>query len=70
MDGTSGWVAMGRKMRLNKAVAKKKLARQLGERVAQSVGHTALLYRPGIPPILDLENLLTAENVLDNNEED
>jgi diaminohydroxyphosphoribosylaminopyrimidine deaminase/5-amino-6-(5-phosphoribosylamino)uracil reductase len=52
-------------LRLNKVTNKKKLAKRLGERVAaslgahvaQSVGHTALLYRPGIPPILDLEEL-------------
>ena len=53
-------------LRLNKAVGKKKLAKRLGERigkalgayVAQAVGHTALLYRPGIPPVLDLEQLV------------
>ncbi len=52
-------------LRLNKAVNKKKIARLLGERAAamlgahvvQSVGHTVLLYRPGIPPILNLEEL-------------
>jgi pyrimidine deaminase RibD-like protein/RNA-binding protein YhbY len=50
-------------LKLNKAVGKKKLAKQLGERiaaelhahVAQTVGHTVLLYRPGIPPVLMLE---------------
>ena len=53
-------------VRLNNAVAKKKGAKMLGERiaaelgahVAQTVGHTVLLYRPGIPPILDLQELL------------
>jgi pyrimidine deaminase RibD-like protein/RNA-binding protein YhbY len=53
-------------LRLNKAVKKKKMARRLGERiaeslgahVAQTVGHTVLLYRPGIPPVLDLEQLV------------
>jgi RNA-binding protein YhbY len=52
-------------LRLNKAVAKKKGAKLLGERiakqlqahVAQTVGHTCLLYRPGIPKVLDLEEL-------------
>jgi diaminohydroxyphosphoribosylaminopyrimidine deaminase/5-amino-6-(5-phosphoribosylamino)uracil reductase len=52
-------------LRFNKAVNKKKLAKQLGERVAgalgahvaQNLGHTVLLYRPGIPPVLDLEKL-------------
>lgn len=53
-------------LRLNKAVKKKKLAKQLGYRlastlgahVAQVVGHTVLLYRPAMPsPVLDLEDL-------------
>ena len=52
-------------VRLNKAVGKKKLANQLGSRiakelnahVAQTVGHTVLLYRPGVPPVLDLEQI-------------
>jgi len=52
-------------LRLNNAVKKKKEAKQLGEKiaqalsahVAQTVGHTALLYRPGFPPILDLEEV-------------
>lgn len=52
-------------LRLNKAIKKKKGSKLLGERiaeqlqahVAQTVGHTVLLYRPGIPPILDLNNL-------------
>jgi pyrimidine deaminase RibD-like protein/RNA-binding protein YhbY len=52
-------------LRLNTAVAKKKGAKILGERiaeqldahVAQVVGHTALLYRPSIPAVLDLEEL-------------
>jgi pyrimidine deaminase RibD-like protein/RNA-binding protein YhbY len=51
-------------LKLNKAVAKKKGAKLLGDRiahaltahVAQSKGHTILLYRPGIPPVLDFEN--------------
>jgi pyrimidine deaminase RibD-like protein/RNA-binding protein YhbY len=53
-------------LRLNKAVGKKKMAKRLGERiaselgahVAQTVGHTSLLYRPGIPPFLDLNDLV------------
>ncbi len=53
-------------IRLNKAVSKKKLAKQLGTRiaaslgahVAQVLGHTVLLYRPAMPkPVLDLEDL-------------
>lgn len=60
-------------VRLNSAVGKKKLARVLGERLAkahnahlaQTVGHTVLLYRPGIPPFLDLDDL-----ILDQNDED
>ena len=52
-------------LRLNKAVGKKKLAKRLGERVAkelgahvaQTVGHTSLLYRPGIPPVINLVEL-------------
>jgi len=54
-------------LRLNLAVGKKKLAKKLGERiaaklnahVAQSVGRTVLLYRPGIPPVLDLKVMET-----------
>ena len=52
-------------LRLNNAVTKKKGAKRLGERiateldahVAQVVGHTVLLYRPGIPPVLNLQDL-------------
>jgi pyrimidine deaminase RibD-like protein/RNA-binding protein YhbY len=52
-------------LRLNTAVAKKKGAKLLGERIAsqldahlaQVVGHTALLYRPSIPPVLDIEEM-------------
>lgn len=50
---------------LSKAIKKKKGAKFLGERVAQelqahvaqTLGHTVLLYRPGIPPVLDLATL-------------
>ncbi len=53
-------------LRLNHAVAKKKgakmlggrIANELGAHVAQVVGHTALLYRPGRPPVLDLSAML------------
>ena len=52
-------------LRLNKAIKKNKgvkilgarIAEQLQAHVAQTVGHTVLLYRPGIPPVLDLEAL-------------
>ncbi|CAB9498014.1 Riboflavin biosynthesis protein RibD [Seminavis robusta] len=52
-------------LRLGKAIKRKKGAKLLGEliaeeleaHVAQTVGHTALLYRPGLPPDLDLEAL-------------
>lgn len=55
-------------LRLNNAVQKKKGAKVLGGRiaetlnahVAQVIGHTALLYRPAFPPILDLDEI--AEN--------
>ena len=55
-------------LRLNKAVAKKKGAKILGQRiaddlrghVAQTVGHTSLIYRPGIPPVMDLEQLASS----------
>lgn len=33
------------------------MASSLGAHVAQSVGHKALLYRPGIPHVMDLEAL-------------
>eukprot|EP00977_Amphora_coffeiformis_P027382 scaffold34608_cov172-Amphora_coffeaeformis.AAC.2 len=54
-------------LRLNAAVAKKKGAKILGQRiadalrahVAQTVGHTVLLYRPGMPPVIDLAELAT-----------
>lgn len=53
-------------LRLNRAVAKKKGAKLLGQRIAadlrghlaQTVGHTCLLYRPGMPPVMDLEQLV------------
>jgi pyrimidine deaminase RibD-like protein/RNA-binding protein YhbY len=53
-------------LRLNTAVAKKKGAKILGERiaeqlnahVAQVVGHTALLYRPSIPAVLNLDEMV------------
>ena len=53
-------------LRLNGAVSKKKGAKLLGERigkelgahVAQVVGHTALLYRPGFPPCLNLDEMV------------
>ena len=53
-------------LRLNSAVGKRKGAKLLGERiakelqahVAQTVGHTVLLYRPGIPPVIDLEQMV------------
>ena len=56
-------------LRLNKAVSKKKGAMLLGERiaqilqahVAQTKGHTVLLYRPGVPPVLDLEQLVVGQ---------
>lgn len=56
-------------LRLNSIVNKKKGAKILGERVAemlnahvaQVLGHTALLYRPGMPPVLDLDELVRKE---------
>lgn len=58
-------------LRLNKACGKKKLAKRLGERIAkelgahvtQCVGHTVLLYRPGVPPVLDLDELVQPTEV-------
>jgi len=57
-------------LRLSKAVDKKKHAKRLGQRiarelqahVAQTVGHTVLLYRPGVPPVLDLQQLVEDAN--------
>jgi RNA-binding protein YhbY len=54
---------------LNNVVNKKKGAKILGERVAeimcahlaQVLGHTALLYRPAMPPVLDLDELVGEE---------
>jgi RNA-binding protein YhbY len=56
-------------LRLNRAVAKENGAKLLGERiakqlqahVAQTVGDTCLLYRPGIPKVLDLEAIIEEE---------
>ena len=53
-------------LKLNKAIKKKKWVKQLGNRigqeldahVAQTVGHSVLLYRPGMPPVLDLKQLV------------
>lgn len=53
-------------IRLNGAVAKKKEAKALGSliadqlqaHVAQTLGHTCLLYRPAAKPVLDLESLV------------
>lgn len=52
-------------LKLNKVVKKKKGAKIIGGRiaeildahVAQVIGHTALLYRPAFPPVLDLDEL-------------
>jgi len=57
-------------IRLNNAVAKKKGAKLLGERIAteldahiaQVVGHTALLYRADIPPVLDLNEMIAEKS--------
>jgi diaminohydroxyphosphoribosylaminopyrimidine deaminase/5-amino-6-(5-phosphoribosylamino)uracil reductase len=57
-------------LRLNAATAKKKGAKLLGERiagqlrahVAQTVGHTCLLYRPAMPAVLDLEALVQSSS--------
>jgi len=56
-------------LRLKNVVQKKKGAKIVGERVAkildahlaQVVGHTALLYRPGFPPRLNLDELVESE---------
>jgi len=53
-------------LRLGEVAKKKKIAlamaqqiaQHLNAHVAQVVGHTALLYRPGAPPILDLEQMI------------
>ena len=62
-------------VKLTKAVKKTtragKAAKQLGERlaaeldahIAQTVGHTVLLYRPGIPPVLDLAKIETEQRI-------
>jgi pyrimidine deaminase RibD-like protein/RNA-binding protein YhbY len=65
-------------LRLNKAVQKKKLAKHLGERiaaslgahVAQVIGHTVLLYRPGIPAVLDLDALAKSDDYDDDDDDD
>lgn len=65
-------------IRLNKAVKKKKEAKVLGTRiaaeltahVAQTVGHTVLLYRPGIPATLDLDQLVASMKGNDDNDKD
>ena len=58
-------------LRLNNVVQKKKGAKIVGGRIAeelnahlaQVIGHTALLYRPGFPPVLDLEELIKEVDV-------
>lgn len=50
-----GEVAKKKKIALTMA---QQIARHLNAHVAQVVGHTALLYRPGAPPILDLEQMI------------
>jgi pyrimidine deaminase RibD-like protein len=66
-------------LRLNKVVSKKKLARLLGERVAtalggvhvaQCVGHTVLLYRPGVPPVMDLAKMAAESKQQQQQKED
>lgn len=62
-------------LRLTRAVKKKKGAKLLGERiaselgatVAQTVGHTVLLYRPSRPPILNFEELMSSSDDDDDN---
>ena len=57
-------------LRLNNVVHKKKGAKLLSERianelnahVAQVLGHTALLYRPGFNPVLDLDELASNDD--------
>ena len=57
-------------LRLNNVVHKKKGAKLLGSRiaeelnahVAQVIGHTALLYRPGFVPVLDLDELASNDD--------
>jgi len=57
---------------------KKKLAQRLGERIASELGahvaqtmrHTALLYRPGVPPFLDLNELVVEEQDENDKDED
>lgn len=57
-------------LRLNNVVHKKKGAKLLSERiadelnahVAQVLGHTALLYRPGFIPVLDLDELASNDD--------
>lgn len=59
-------------VRLNNAVNKKKdakvvglaIAAQLQAHVAQTVGHTCLLYRPGVPPVLNLKAMLQESSQL------
>ena len=58
-------------LRLNGAIAKKKGVKMLGQRianelkahVAQVVGHTVLLYRPGLPPVLNLDDLVREKSL-------
>ena len=63
-------------LRLTKAVRKKKGVKIRGERVAQelqahvaqTLGHTVLLYRPGAPPVIDLATLGVTANSTDDDE--
>lgn len=57
-------------LRLTRAVKKKKGVKLLSERiadelkahVAQTVGHTALLYRPARPPVMNLDEMLSLKD--------
>jgi diaminohydroxyphosphoribosylaminopyrimidine deaminase/5-amino-6-(5-phosphoribosylamino)uracil reductase len=43
-----------------------RLAQVLGAHVVQVLGHTMILYRPGVPPVLDLETFIRPKEVDDN----
>jgi pyrimidine deaminase RibD-like protein/RNA-binding protein YhbY len=64
-------------LRLGNAVSKKKGAKILGERIAEQLnahvaevkGHTALMYRPAFPPILNLDEMVKEVRILDKERE-
>jgi hypothetical protein len=46
-----------------------RIAEQLNAHVAEVKGHTALMYRPAFPPILNLDEMVKEVRILDKERE-